>query len=166
MRKFFLLLSLMLFSAFSSAEYKYYSKRHMAQISDLIVVGTVKFIEKGSFNGYNQKVYFEVEKHIKGSSFKNIVIFGSTDSECCMTKFTNGRYFLFLEKRENRIFEYGIEPTFISANYFNGIHKVNDNKIWWKSEKVDSQVGLNTDLDFVVSEVGEFSKVPWNNNIY
>jgi hypothetical protein len=166
MKNLVILVSLMLLAIFSYAENSYYSKRRMAQASDLIFVGKVKFIEKGNFNGYNQKVYFEVENQIKGSTSKNIVVLGNTDSECGITRFSEGRYLLFLEKKESYLFESGIERIFVSINYDNGIHRINDNKIWWRSEKVDPQIGSYTDLNFVVSEVGEFSKVPWGNQIF
>jgi len=162
MKKFALLVSLMFLAIFSNAENVYYLTRDMARYSELIFVGEVKAIENGHFNGYNQKVYFEVIHQLKGSKAKSIVVLGNTDSECGVTWFSNGQYLLFLKKYETNLFEIGIEKTFVSVNFENGMRKINGNKIWWSLEKPDSQMRSYTDLRLVVSEFDELTKIPWS----
>ena len=161
-----LLLSLIFFPLCSQADFAYYSNRHMAQISDLIVVGNVKVVEDGRFYGHKQKVFFEVETYLKGSAPKNLVILGRIDFICDLTNYKNGRYLLFLHRRENSIFETEIASTFVSVNFENGIREIIGNSIWWRSERLTSDIGSYKNLEFAAEEIGEFVGIPWNKNIY
>ena len=161
-----LLFSVFFFYLCSYADYAPYSNRYISQISELIVIGTAKVVENGSFYGFKQKVYFEVETNLKGKSPKVITVLARSGFICDLTRFKNGRYLLFLQKNKNNIFEFEVVPSFVSVNFDNGVHEIIDNKTWWYSEKLETREEIFKNLEVITSEINNFSRIPWKKGIF
>lgn len=143
------------------ADYLPMGKYDLVMQSSLIAIGTVKYVEKGSFGVYKQKAYVEINSLIKGEAPKHIVILGKTWFLCDLTNFKVGKYLFFINPTTPDFLQNELFPYYVSPGFGDGVFFAKDGELWWQITDSEHKNHSLYSVTEVSKDVINISHVPW-----